>query len=138
MLVSIPAFGAILIQCWKVEKATGLRFDASRRFFVRCERLEAVARDAANAAPDDKGAALDAATLRVDRLATLYLSVGLGPLVIGYAVKTLVYDAHLGWYASGVALRPTRPSTHVAFDPRGLRPTWTRPSTHVAWPVLPL
>mmetsp|Transcript_25531 Transcript_25531/g.76645 ORF Transcript_25531/g.76645 Transcript_25531/m.76645 type:complete len:385 (+) Transcript_25531:41-1195(+) len=99
LLVSIPAFGAILIQCWKVEKATGLRFDASRRFFVRCERLEAVARDAANAAPDDKGAALDAATLRVDRLATLYLSVGLGPLVIGYAVKTLVYDAHLGWYS---------------------------------------
>ena len=103
LLVSIPAAGAILIQCWKVEKATGVRPDFSRPFpWIRCERLEAVALSAKNAKADDKGAQLDAATLRVDRLATLYLSLSLGPLVIGYAVKTLIYDAHLGWYSWGL------------------------------------
>ena len=103
LLVSIPAAGAILIQCWKVEKATGVRPDFSRPFpWIRCERLEAVALSAKNAKADDKGAQLDAATLRVDRLATLYLSLSLGPLVVGYAVKTLIYDAHLGWYSWGL------------------------------------
>ena len=73
LLVSIPAAGAILIQCWKVEKATGVRPDFSRPFpWIRCERLEAVALSAKNAKAADKGAQLDAATLRVARLATLY------------------------------------------------------------------
>jgi hypothetical protein len=103
LLVSVPAAGAILIQCWKVEKATGVRLDRSRPFpYIRCERLEAVALSAANAKEGDKGAMLDAATLRMDRLAMLYLSISLGPLVIGYAVKTLIYDAHLGWYSWGL------------------------------------
>ena len=103
LLVSVPAAGAILIQCWKVEKATGVRLDRSRPFpYIRCERLEAVALSAKNAKAGDKGAMLDAATLRMDRLAMLYLSISLGPLVIGYAVKTLIYDAHLGWYSWGL------------------------------------
>merc|ERR1712100_995 len=55
LLVSIPAAGAILIQCWKFEKATGVRPDFSRPFpWIRCERLEAVALSAKNAKADDR------------------------------------------------------------------------------------
>lgn len=100
LLVSVPSAGAILIQCWKVEKATGLTFDRTARYGFRCARLDALA---ANAAKDTSSAALDRETLRVDSLTTSYLGVVLAPLVLGGMIKTLIYDAHVSWYSWGLS-----------------------------------
>ncbi|KAH8063173.1 apoptotic process [Aureococcus anophagefferens] len=102
LLVSVPAFGAILIQAWKVEKATGVRLSWSSPYCLKCHRLDALAEAAADSG--DAAGDADRETLRVDRLTTSYLGLVLAPLVLGYACKTLLalnYSlksvSHLPW-----------------------------------------
>mmetsp|Transcript_9589 Transcript_9589/g.31312 ORF Transcript_9589/g.31312 Transcript_9589/m.31312 type:complete len:693 (-) Transcript_9589:110-2188(-) len=113
LLVSVPSFFGILVQCWKVRKATGLTIDLSKRFFVSMPRL-----GPPKAAQDDDSFEDDSdqtreqrrleeerrldlfeTTQRVDAVATFYLSVLLLPLIVGWSLKSLVYDAHRGWYS---------------------------------------
>ncbi|KAH8054132.1 apoptotic process [Aureococcus anophagefferens] len=112
LLVSVPAFGAILIQAWKVEKATGVRLSWSSPYCLKCHRLDALAEAAADSG-DAAGDALDRETLRVDRLTTSYLGLVLAPLVLGYACKTLVYDAHLGWYSWALGAATLKSVSHL-------------------------
>lgn len=103
LLVSIPSAFGIAVQAWKVRKATGLCFDRTAPLFISCPRLRADA----DVSADGKLSSAEAAksreilkiTQRVDAVATFYLSACLLPLVFGWALKSLVYDAHKGWYS---------------------------------------
>ncbi len=38
-------------------------------------------------------------TLEADRFATVYLSALLAPIVVGFVLRSLVYERHLSWYS---------------------------------------
>lgn len=100
LLVSVPAACGIVVQAWKVRKATGLTFDSSKPFFFACPRLTADAgANAKSRAEAEKCRQLYATTQRVDSVATFYLTALLLPLVFGWALKSLVFDAHRSWYS---------------------------------------
>ena len=137
LLVSVPAFGAILIQAWKVEKATGVRLSWSSPYCLKCHRLDALAEAAADSG-DAAGDALDRETLRVDRLTTSYLGLVLAPLVLGYACKTLVYDAHLGWYswALGAATSAVYTGGFILMTPQLALNYSLKSVSHLPWKLL--
>ena len=135
LLVSIPAAGAILIQAWKVEKATGIRFDASAPYCLRYKRLEALAE---NEGSDPVGDDLDRETLRVDKLTTTYMGLVLAPLVLGYALKTLIYDAHLSWYswALGAATSAVYTGGFILMTPQLALNYTLKSVSHLPWKLL--
>eukprot|EP00634_Sargassococcus_sp_CCMP2135_P006116 CAMPEP_0198652118 /NCGR_PEP_ID=MMETSP1467-20131203/6150_1 /TAXON_ID=1462469 /ORGANISM="unid. sp., Strain CCMP2135" /LENGTH=674 /DNA_ID=CAMNT_0044388023 /DNA_START=19 /DNA_END=2043 /DNA_ORIENTATION=+ len=129
LLVTVPSFLGILVQSWKVRKATGLCVDFTKRFFVATPRLNSLAArleendkrrrdllllqkkkapDDDDDDPDDARKEIEAeaqslkllvTTQKVDASATFYLSVILLPLIVGWSLRSLVYDAHRGWYS---------------------------------------
>lgn len=99
LLVIIPAAIGIVIQCWKVKKATGLAIVpapgsmlGSRVAFTRLEEREP---NEANASEDR----LAKVSLDADRIATVHLGAVLLPLIVGVAAKTLIMDKHASWYS---------------------------------------
>ena len=116
LLVTIPSFAAILIQCWKVQRATGLSMGVGVVWgflpvpTVRLLRLTAGAgrgdepaepQDPTNACPpqDPASERITSITLKADRSATTHLSMLLLPLVLGFTVRSLFYDQYASWYS---------------------------------------
>lgn len=99
LLVSVPSACGIVIQAWKVRRATGITIDTSKPFFISCPRLAADVPLKGDDAAKAQARKLLQTTQRVDAVATFYLSTTLLPFVFGWALKTLVYDAHKGWYS---------------------------------------
>lgn len=48
---------------------------------------------------EDKGSYVESSTKEYDQLAFKYLSWACYPLLIGYAVYSLLYQEHKGWYS---------------------------------------
>uniref|UniRef100_A0A7S3NLU1 Cleft lip and palate transmembrane protein 1 n=1 Tax=Aureoumbra lagunensis TaxID=44058 RepID=A0A7S3NLU1_9STRA len=105
LLVSIPSALGILVQCWKVRRATGITIDTSKPFFISCPRLVSTTTGTPKldnnleSDEDRRARELLQTTQRVDAAATFYLSLVLLPLIVGWSLKCLVYDAHRGWYS---------------------------------------
>lgn len=111
LLVTIPSFIAILIQIWKVRKATGitLKFGGWTLIGLEFQRWKEVSEDkeVKIGSNDDKTVTdreeteekLAKVTLEADRFAMRYLGGILSPLVIGFIIKSLVYEKHLSWYS---------------------------------------
>jgi len=113
LLVTVPSFLGILVQCWKVRKATGLTLDWTSQWIVTMPRLnqslaarleanETRRRDSTDAAAveaEARSLRLLVTTQKVDASATFYLSVILLPLIFGWSLRSLIYDAHRGWYS---------------------------------------
>ncbi|KAJ8608494.1 hypothetical protein CTAYLR_005740 [Chrysophaeum taylorii] len=134
LLVSVPAAFGIVIQCWKVRKATGLTFDRTAPFFLACPRLRADAGDSVS----DASRELLETTQRVDAVATTYLSAVLLPLVFGWALKTLVYDAHKGWYswALGSATASVYTFGFILMTPQLALNYTLKSVSHLPWKLL--
>ena len=70
--------------------------------------------------PDGEGVpATDQAveTMRFDRMAITYLSLLLLPLVVGFSLKKLVMDEHVGWYSWALQSLTVSRSCMVEFVP---------------------
>ena len=78
----------LLIDVWKLRKMVRVRISPTERWFgvVPALRIEATA-------------SYGGRTAEYDAMAFRYLSYALWPLVAGYAVYTLIYDTHKGWYS---------------------------------------
>jgi len=121
LLVTVPSFIAILIQVWKVTKATGLVI--SRRFalgflpyptveFTRLSRRKAIGPEAGGGEDEkekekaallrEKEELLERVSLEADRFATSHMSAVLLPLALGFIVRTLIYDKYSSWYSWGI------------------------------------
>lgn len=115
LLVTVPSFVAILIQCWKVQRATGLSLTVSLVFgvvpvpSVRLARLQSAQAEPgaselseADAHKAEKEGLLTRVTLEADRLATTHLSLLLLPVTLGFTLRSLICDKHGGWYSWGI------------------------------------
>jgi hypothetical protein len=110
MLVSVPSGVGILIQAWKLRRATGLCIVRSSGalcgYRISMPRLEKEDRDVPprevssveQQSVKSSKRALTAVTLEYDRLAVVYLSMLLLPPVVGFSIKSLTLDLHASWY----------------------------------------
>ena len=97
LLVSVPAAVGILIQLWKVQRATGIRLKGLTVHFERWERE--VEDDKEETKGGASNAVLTRVTLEADFQATFHLAAVFIPLAIGSIVKSLIFDKHASWYS---------------------------------------
>eukprot|EP00743_Colponemidia_sp_Colp-15_P009692 GILK01010604.1.p1 GENE.GILK01010604.1~~GILK01010604.1.p1 ORF type:complete len:555 (+),score=91.47 GILK01010604.1:32-1666(+) len=82
ILVWGPILFGIALDIWKIKRAAVVRVTASFPFLTVVEKHSE-----------------SQATRNFDIVAMKYLSYGLYPLVIGYSLKSLIFDKHHGWYS---------------------------------------
>ncbi len=106
-LISVPAFIGLVIQGWKLHRATGMKlFRCNESWFgwqLKLTRLEKEAE--ATSVEKDQDAELQttvAATMECDRQAVAYLCMLLLPPVFGFSMKSLIRDMHTSWYSWGI------------------------------------
>lgn len=87
-LIRISCFIGLGIEIWKIHKVVDVRIDRENPYLgfipVRFS---------------DKGSYVHSHTKEYDAQAFRYLSWALYPLLIGYAIYSLVYEEHKGWYS---------------------------------------
>nr|SVE90406.1 EOG090X032C [Daphnia sinensis] len=88
MMIRISCFIGLGIEVWKIHKVVDVKIDRANPvwgfFPVRFA---------------DKSSYVHSHTKEYDALAFKYLSWALYPLLIGYAIYSLVYEEHKGWYS---------------------------------------
>lgn len=94
LLVSVPAALGIVIQMWKVHRATGVTFRGLALGFNK-EHIERGAEEATSSID----AELTRATAEADLISTVHLTALFFPLAIGSILRSLLLDKHLSWYA---------------------------------------
>lgn len=111
MLIIVPTFFGIIIQSWKVYKATGLAIIFNKYGIptIEFERWKSISNTvekneiAFSKSPDDRNQSsideLSLVTLEADKFATTYLSAVLLPLVAAFIMRSLVFEMHLTWYS---------------------------------------
>jgi hypothetical protein len=82
-IILISCFVGLLIESWKIKKAVIIKFDFSKYFPISFEDRESYS----------------SKTREYDQLAMKYLSWVLYPLIIGYAIYSLIYNSHKSWYS---------------------------------------
>jgi hypothetical protein len=55
--------------------------------------------EASGSSSEDAEEALAQVTLEADRKAYIYLGTLLMPLIVGFAIRSLVYEKHASWYS---------------------------------------
>ena len=87
-VVVISCFVGLIIECWKITKVVDIKRDPERKWgpfpAIKFE---------------DKSTYVQSATREYDKLAFKYLSWVLFPLLGCYAVYSLIYVEHKGWYS---------------------------------------
>ncbi|KAI5709718.1 hypothetical protein M8J75_002678 [Diaphorina citri] len=88
-LIRISCFVSVGIELWKINKVLDISFAAGRKAlgFIPIPDFK------------DKGSYVESSTKQYDELAFKYLSWALFPLLAGYAVYSLLYLEHKGWYS---------------------------------------
>jgi len=79
----------LLIEIWKINKVMDIKLDRENRIFGLIPRLRF----------SDKGSYIQSSTREYDILAFRYLSWALYPLLVGYAIYSLMYVEQKGWYS---------------------------------------
>ncbi|UYV65288.1 CLPTM1 [Cordylochernes scorpioides] len=90
MVIRISVFVGLLIELWKIHKVLDVSLDRTRPpllGFIPRVMLS------------DKGSYVDSSTKQYDVMAFRYLSWALFPLIGVYAVYSLLYLEHKGWYS---------------------------------------
>ena len=87
-IVVVSCFVGLIIECWKITKVVDIKQHPTRRWGP----FPALAME-------DKSTYVESSTKEYDRLAFKYLSWVLFPLLGCYAVYSLVYVEHKGWYS---------------------------------------
>jgi len=87
-LIRISCFIGLGIETWKIHKVVDVKIDRENPYlgFIPI-RLA------------DKGSYVQSQTKKYDAMAFKYLSWALYPLLIGYAIYSLIYEEHKGWYS---------------------------------------
>nr|CAG4643808.1 EOG090X032C [Lepidurus arcticus] len=88
-LIRISCGVGLLIELWKIKKVVDVSFDFENPILGICPRLVL----------KDKSSYVESQTRQYDQMAFRYLSWALYPLLIGYAVYSLIYEEHKGWYS---------------------------------------
>ncbi|XP_057307208.1 putative lipid scramblase CLPTM1 [Hydractinia symbiolongicarpus] len=88
MIVVFSCFVGMIIECWKITKVVDISIDSTRKWGP----FPAIA-------IKDKSTYVESSTKEYDRLAFRYLSWLLFPLLGCYAVYSLLYVEHKGWYS---------------------------------------
>jgi hypothetical protein len=126
LLVTIPAFISIIIQIWKVyslslclslahtldllslhhgcyqtQKATGMKVKAGMKIvFTRLEPKKKTGEPTEEEVKEQLASdELTKISLEADRYATNHLGAIIFPLILGFAIRTLVMDKHASWYS---------------------------------------
>jgi hypothetical protein len=73
----------LLIEAWKIKKAVIVEIDWSKRFPLQFRDRDSYA----------------SKTKEFDEQAMRYLSYALYPLIVGYAIYSLMYETHKSWYS---------------------------------------
>ncbi|PRD25551.1 UNVERIFIED_CONTAM: clptm1 [Trichonephila clavipes] len=89
MVVRISVFVGLLIEIWKIHKVTNVEINREQKIFGIIPRIRLT----------DKGSYVESSTKQFDILAFRYLSWALFPLLGCYAVYSLLYLEHKGWYS---------------------------------------
>lgn len=89
MLIRISIFIGLFIELWKIPKVTNIRIDNNDRFLGVIPKIRF----------EDKGSYVESSTKEYDLMAYKYLSWVIFPLFIGYAIYSLIYHEHKGWYS---------------------------------------
>lgn len=88
-IVKISCFVGLGIEIWKIHKVMDINVNREARVFSIIPRISFT----------DKGSYIESSTKEYDMLAFRYLSWALYPLLGGYAVYSLLYQEHRGWYS---------------------------------------
>lgn len=89
LMVRISIFVGLIIEIWKIQKAVNITLDRENKILGFLPRVVI----------SDKGSYVDSSTKQYDMLAFRYLSWVLYPLLACYAVYSLLYVEHKGWYS---------------------------------------
>lgn len=89
MVVRISVFVGLLIEVWKIHKVTNVEIDRENKWLGFIPKIRLT----------DKGSYVQSSTKVYDVLAFRYLSWALFPLLGCYAVYSLLYLEHKGWYS---------------------------------------
>uniref|UniRef100_A0A8R1I4M3 Cleft lip and palate transmembrane protein 1 n=1 Tax=Caenorhabditis japonica TaxID=281687 RepID=A0A8R1I4M3_CAEJA len=79
----------LLIECWKIPKVLNVEVDRENTLFGVFPRLKF----------SDKGSYVESDTKTYDQMAFRYLSWVLFPLLVGYAIYSIIYVEQKGWYS---------------------------------------
>ncbi|CDW60418.1 Cleft lip and palate transmembrane protein 1-like protein [Trichuris trichiura] len=88
-IIRASIFFGLLIDAWKVPKCLDISLDRQNRWFGRIPKL----------CVREKVSYVESSTKEYDVMAFKYLSWVLFPLLGGYAVYSLIYLEHRGWYS---------------------------------------
>ncbi|XP_073979619.1 putative lipid scramblase CLPTM1 isoform X1 [Rhodnius prolixus] len=88
-LIKISCFIGLGIEVWKINKVVDIKIDREEKFLGIFPKLIFT----------DKGSYVESETKQYDELAFKYLSWVLFPLLAGYAIYSLMYLQHKGWYS---------------------------------------
>lgn len=84
MLILVPSAIAALIELWKCKRI--LKLELTLKGFKKIETKESIAK-------------AEQETQEFDKQGMKYLSIVLYPLVLGYAIYSLMYHPHKSWYS---------------------------------------
>ncbi|KAF7380979.1 hypothetical protein HZH68_015854 [Vespula germanica] len=88
-VVRISCAIGLCIEIWKINKVIDITVDRESRIFNVFPKISF----------HDKGSYVESSTKEYDRHAFKYLSWALFPLIGGYAIYSLMYLEHKGWYS---------------------------------------
>lgn len=104
LLVSVPAAFGIIIQLWKVHKATGVTVRTKGwAFELHYERWEKETKEEELKEGSVSLAELTKVTFEADFYATFHLAAIFLPLAIGSITRSLLFDKHSSWYSWFIA-----------------------------------
>jgi hypothetical protein len=79
----------LLIELWKIPKVVNIKVDRNNKLLGIFPKISF----------EDKGSYVESSTKEYDMMAYKYLSWVIFPLFVGYAIYSLVYNEHKGWYS---------------------------------------
>ncbi|CAP23556.2 Protein CBG03077 [Caenorhabditis briggsae] len=79
----------LLIECWKIPKVMNVSVDWQNKWFGLIPRVVIA----------DKGSYVESETKVYDQMAFKYLGWALFPLLVGYAIYSVIYVEQKGWYS---------------------------------------
>ncbi|KAL5241709.1 hypothetical protein ACI65C_009119 [Semiaphis heraclei] len=88
-IIRISCFVGLAIECWKINKVLDISIDRQTWYLGIIPKLTF----------KEKGSYAESSTKEYDQAAFKYLSWVLFPLLAAYAIYSLVYEEHKGWYS---------------------------------------
>ncbi|CAI2334011.1 unnamed protein product [Caenorhabditis sp. 36 PRJEB53466] len=88
-MVKVTVGIGLLIECWKIPKVMNVQIDWQNRLFGVIPRVSIT----------DKGSYVESETKIYDQMAFKYLGWVLFPLLVGYAIYSVIYVEQKGWYS---------------------------------------